>query len=300
MSNDSARRIRSYHLVLPMISPLMGIPLIMALIAIGETQVSPGPPFQSSNTVSTGIYNVLVMALIMAIATYVIYSLVRRGLIRAFEALKDVLLSIVVISSTAFFVITYVYGFNITPLMGYPTLALIAVLSALIIYASLKPNNMFVRALAIGSYSSMAGVILTIALPTWTVVLLLVALPIYDIIMVYKGLLGRLVTELSKYGEGRYPLLRGLILDMDGLGIGVGDLVLYSLLTSFTVLEYEYHGYPAMIGLIAAMASILGIFIGLLITLWYLLPIKKYAPALPIPLLLGSTPLIYLALRLMP
>ncbi len=51
----------------------------------------------------------------------------------------------------------------------------------------------------------MAGVIFTIALPAWTLAILLIALPLYDIIMVYRGgLLGRLVTELSKYGEGKY------------------------------------------------------------------------------------------------
>lgn len=213
------------------------------------------------------------------------------------------LLAIVVISSTFFYVTTYVYGYEIKPLINYPlsTIVVTAVISALIMYAAIRARNTVIRALAIGSYSSMAGgVIFTIALPAWTLVLLLIALPLYDIVMVYRGgLLGRLVTELSKYGEGKYPILRGgLILDMNGIGIGVGDLVLYSTLVSLTMIQYYMHNFPVIQSAAAALGSLIGILIGLYITFRYILPIKKYAPALPIPLLLGSIPLIYLVTTL--
>ena len=274
----------------------MAVLLILGLINIGETQVPAGPPFQSVNTSSAGLYNVAVIIIIMVIATYIIYRLIKQRLIRAFETLKNVLLAIVVISSALFYTVTYAYGYDVSPLINYPLLifVLALVISALIMYAAIKARNTVVRALAISAYSSMAGVIFTIALPTWTLAILLVALPLYDIVMVYKGLLGRLVTELSKYGEGKYPLLRGLILDMDGIGIGVGDLVLYSTLVSLTMLQYVTHGFTLIQGALASLASLVGILIGLFITFRYLLPIKKYAPALPIPILLGSIPLIYL------
>ncbi len=191
---------------------------------------------------------------------------------------------------------TYAYGYDIGPLINYPALIFVVaiIISALIMYAAIRARNTVVRALAISAYSSMAGVIFTIALPAWTLAILLVALPLYDIVMVYRGLLGRLVTELSKYGEGKYPLLRGLILDMDGIGIGVGDLVLYATLVSLTMLQYVSHNFTLIQGALASIASLIGILIGLFITFKYLLPIKKYAPALPIPILLGSIPLIYL------
>jgi hypothetical protein len=270
--------------------------LILSLIRIGETQVPAGPPFQSVNTSNAGLYNVTVIILIMVVATYIIYRLIKRGSIKAFETLKNVLLAIVIISSTLFYVSTYVYGYEIKPLIEYPLspLILTIVISALILYAAIKARNTVVRAFAISAYSSMAGVIFTIALPAWTLAILLVALPLYDIVMVYKGLLGKLVTELSKYGEGKYPILRGLILDMDGIGIGVGDLVLYATLVSLTMLEYENYGFTFIEGLMASLASLLGILIGLYMTFRYILPIKKYAPALPIPILLGSIPLLYL------
>jgi hypothetical protein len=270
--------------------------LILSLIRIGETQVPTGPPFQSVNTSNAGLYNVTVIILIMVVATYIIYRLIKRGSIKAFETLKNVLLAIVIISSTLFYVSTYVYGYEIKPLIEYPLspLILTIVISALILYAAIKARNTVVRAFAISAYSSMAGVIFTIALPAWTLAILLVALPLYDIVMVYKGLLGKLVTELSKYGEGKYPILRGLILDMDGIGIGVGDLVLYATLVSLTMLEYENYGFTFIEGLMASLASLLGILIGLYMTFRYILPIKKYAPALPIPILLGSIPLLYL------
>lgn len=295
MSNKE-RIVKSTHLLLPLISPIIAVMLILSLIRIGETQVPAGPPFQSVNTSNAGLYNVTVIILIMVVATYIIYRLIKRGSIKAFETLKNVLLAIVIISSTLFYVSTYVYGYEIKPLIEYPLspLILTIVISALILYAAIKARNTVVRAFAISAYSSMAGVIFTIALPAWTLAILLVALPLYDIVMVYKGLLGKLVTELSKYGEGKYPILRGLILDMDGIGIGVGDLVLYATLVSLTMLEYENYGFTFIEGLMASLASLLGILIGLYMTFRYILPIKKYAPALPIPILLGSIPLLYL------
>ncbi|WP_243676094.1 hypothetical protein [Vulcanisaeta distributa] len=90
-------------------------------------------------------------------------------------------------------------------------------------------------------------------------------------------------------------ILRGLILDIDGVGIGVGDLVLYATLVSLTMLQYVMHNFTFAQGALASSASLIGILIGLFITFKYILPIKKYAPALPIPILLGSIPLIYLA-----
>jgi presenilin-like A22 family membrane protease len=279
-----------------LISPIIAVMLILSLIRIGETQVPAGPPFQSVNTSNAGLYNVTVIILIMVVATYIIYRLIKRGSIKAFETLKNVLLAIVIISSTLFYVSTYVYGYEIKPLIEYPLspLILTIVISALILYAAIKARNTVVRAFAISAYSSMAGVIFTIALPAWTLAILLVALPLYDIVMVYKGLLGKLVTELSKYGEGKYPILRGLILDMDGIGIGVGDLVLYATLISLTMLEYENYGFTFIEGLMASLVSLLGILIGLYVTFKYILPIKRYAPALPVPILLGSIPLLYL------
>jgi len=288
--------IKSTHLLLPLTSPIIAVMLILSLIRIGETQVPAGPPFQSVNTSNAGLYNVTVIILIMVVATYIIYRLIKRGSIKAFETLKNVLLAIVIISSTLFYVSTYVYGYEIKPLIEYPLspLILTIVISALILYAAIKARNTVVRAFAISAYSSMAGVIFTIALPAWTLAILLVALPLYDIVMVYKGLLGKLVTELSKYGEGKYPILRGLILDMDGIGIGVGDLVLYATLVSLTMLEYENYGFTFIEGLAASLISLLGILIGLYVTFKYILPIKRYAPALPVPILLGSIPLLYL------
>jgi len=294
--SNKERIVKSTHLLLPLISPIIAVMLILSLIRIGETQVPAGPPFQSVNTSNAGLYNVTVIILIMVVATYIIYRLIKRGSIKAFETLKNVLLAIVIISSTLFYVSTYVYGYEIKPLIEYPLspLILTIVISALILYAAIKARNTVVRAFAISAYSSMAGVIFTIALPAWTLAILLVALPLYDIVMVYKGLLSKLVTELSKYGEGKYPILRGLILDMDGIGIGVGDLVLYATLVSLTMLEYENYGFTFIEGLMASLASLLGILIGLYMTFKYILPIKKYAPALPIPILLGSIPLLYL------
>ncbi|WP_054857987.1 hypothetical protein [Vulcanisaeta sp. JCM 16159] len=82
MSRREERIIKPAHLLLPLTSPVIAILLILGLINIGETQVPAGPPFQSVNTTSAGLYNVTIIIVIMIIATYAIYRLIRRGLIR--------------------------------------------------------------------------------------------------------------------------------------------------------------------------------------------------------------------------
>ncbi|WP_243678214.1 hypothetical protein [Vulcanisaeta distributa] len=66
---------------------------------------------------------------------------------------------------------------------------------------------------------------------------------------------------------------------MDGIGIGVGDLVLYATLVSLTMLQYINHNFTLIQSALASAVSLIGILIGLFITFKYLLPIKKYAPA---------------------
>ncbi|PLC67695.1 hypothetical protein B7L70_07420, partial [Vulcanisaeta sp. EB80] len=82
MSNKE-RIVKSTHLLLPLISPIIAVMLILSLIRIGETQVPAGPPFQSVNTSNAGLYNVTVIILIMVVATYIIYRLIKRGSIKA-------------------------------------------------------------------------------------------------------------------------------------------------------------------------------------------------------------------------
>ncbi len=79
VSGSEEHTIRLYHLLLPLTSPIIAILLIMTLASIGETQVPAGPPFQSTNTSSAGLYNVIVIIIIMLAATYLIYRLIKRG-----------------------------------------------------------------------------------------------------------------------------------------------------------------------------------------------------------------------------
>lgn len=88
MSRSEEHAIKSAHLILPLTSPIIAVLLILGLINIGETQVPAGPPFQSVNTSSAGLYNVAVIIVIMIVATYIIYKLIKRRLIRTFETLK--------------------------------------------------------------------------------------------------------------------------------------------------------------------------------------------------------------------
>jgi len=285
-------RVRLIHVALPMLASTMALILSILLLSLGVNSVPPGPPFNSMNTPSAGAYNVLMMIAVMIASTYMIYYLIRRGFMRLFEFIKITLLGTVVVSSTYFYVLVYTYGFGVAQVIGDLSLALPIALSIAIIYASLYSRSIPLRALGICSYSAMAGVIMMVALPAWTLGVLMAVLPIYDVIMVYRGFLGKLFSEARELGEARYSLLRGLILDMGGLGIGVGDLVIYSVLSSLTFAYYASRGL--ITALLAWSLCILGIMVGLGLTLRALLRGRKYVPALPLPIALGSLPLIYL------
>eukprot|EP01028_Stygiella_incarcerata_P011474 TRINITY_DN650_c0_g1_i2.p1 TRINITY_DN650_c0_g1~~TRINITY_DN650_c0_g1_i2.p1 ORF type:complete len:197 (-),score=46.10 TRINITY_DN650_c0_g1_i2:99-689(-) len=113
-------------------------------------------------------------------------------------------------------------------------------------------------------------------LPEWTTWAILLALVIFDLIAVLapKGPLRVLVETAQERNEPiPAPVYEG-----DGLKLGLGDFVFYSVL----VARASFSGYAAMI------ACILAIFAGLGCTLVILATTRKAMPALPISILFGA------------
>lgn len=282
MSN--LRGFKAYFIAPPLMSMVIGTLITYGLSIKHVTVPTPSPVLSSSNTVSAGIYNALVIILIAAAGLIVVYLLVRYAKLRAFSVFKDAMVLFLIYSLVSFYIYEYAayYGayWLLTIVTYYPlTLTLAAILG----YISLYSNNQWLRAIGIVAYSAMAGSILAMSLPPMTAIIVPMALAVYDVLMVYKGLLGRLA-ESMKGGLGR-SLLRGLVLDLKDTAIGVGDLVVYSLMSSFIV-----YVNAASIG--ALVVLYVGVLLGFYATYRFLIPLRGYAPALPLPILIGFIPAI--------
>ena len=277
------RRFKPYFILPPALAMVMGFLMTLGLVVRHVQVPAPTPVMSSSNTVEAGIYNNVVIVAMAAAGLAVVYILIKRGLIRVFAYFKDALIIFLIYSLVTFYVFEYAQSYGLIPLLlvstFYPlTLGLTAALS----YMSLYSGSQWLRMIGIVSYSAMAGSLLAMSLPPLTAALVPIVLAVYDLFMVYKGLLGRLV-ESMKGGVGR-SILRGLVLDLKDTAIGVGDLVIYSLMSSFIV---------AVAGLNAVALYIillLGVLLGFYLTYRVLIPLRGYAPALPLPVLLGFIP----------
>lgn len=109
-------------------------------------------------------------------------------------------------------------------------------------------------------------------LSLWSAVLILVFLAVYDIFAVYKGSVG-------KIAQNGLDDLQGLTYAFKDIQMGLGDLVFYSMLVGAMVFGFQSTFIPAI-------ASIIGILVGSIIT-FYMLEKKGIFPGLPFPIMLG-------------
>ena len=279
------------YLAAPLMAMMLGSALAVGLVSVHVTYVPSGPPFKQSNTVQSGVYNILIIVILMVTMTAIIYALIRYGKIKLFTAMKATLITIMVFSMVAFFTGVFSYLYDI-PLFNnaYVLYAFITALSALIVYCALAREGLC-STVSITLYSAMAGTILSITFPPLTLLILPIALIIYDIVMVYKGLLGKLVSSSGEEERReKRNILKGLMVDIGDLGLGVGDLVIYSMIASLDVLVSSSLG--PLVTAITVLGSMACVSSGLIITIEVLLPKKGYAPALPIPVALGLIPFI--------
>ncbi|MGC9135856.1 hypothetical protein [Caldivirga sp.] len=276
---------KPYFIVPPLSSMLMGALLTIGLTLKHAYIPTPSPVISSSNTVSAGFYNSLVILLMALAGLIVVYLLIRYAKFKAFAIFKDAMIIFLIYTLVTFYLYEYATYYNIYPLLlvitFYPlSLGLTAVLG----YFSLYSNSQVLRSIGIVSYSAMAGSLLATSLPPVTAAMVPIVLAVYDAFMVYKGLLGKLA-ESMKGNTGR-SLLRGLVLDLRNTAIGVGDLVVYSLMSSFTISLAS----DSMV--LTLTVLVLGVLVGFYATYRILLPFRGYAPALPLPVLLGFVPVI--------
>lgn len=212
--------------------------------------------------------NTLLIIIIITIAGVVLLYVARK-IPRLFKSLLYVMIWIISFGISMLYLFLGMVLFEI-PVNEALFIYSIALASA-ITYFTLKGGE--VKSSIAASYiASGAGCILGVSIPYWTFLILVIGISVYDVVAVFKG-------HLSSISKSDAPLLRGLVIEVGDIALGLGDLFFYSLTISAILFNY---------GVASAITSTASIMIGYLIVV-YALNKRRQLPGLPIPLLLSLT-----------
>jgi len=212
--------------------------------------------------------NTLIIILVITLAGVILLYIARR-MPRIFRSLIAALIWTVSfgISMLYLFLGMILYNISISEALFIYSI----ILASIITYFTVKGGE--IKSSIASSYiASGAGSILGVSIPYWTFLILIIGISIYDIVAVFKG-------HLSSITKSDAPLLRGLVVEVGDIALGLGDLFFYSLTISAILFNY---------GIASALASTTSIIIGYTIVI-YTLNKRRQLPGLPIPLLLALT-----------
>ncbi len=282
-------KISLFRVTLPIIITLI-MSVLLSLTILRTLSVSTSLPEINTTTVASGMATTSLFVLIMIIGTLSIYLMIRKRRTSTLNFLKIILLGIAIYTAIFLYL-------NLTSCVKipYPLLHVISALFTFIVmYLSLSVKNVLIRTLSTCLYSSLVGIFLILVLHYMVILTLLIVLIIYDVVMVYRGLLGRIIKEVGTESKVGYSILRGLVLELDGLILGVGDLIMYSVLEVLCLETAILKGLNVAMIICSTLLTGLGVLGGYVLTVKYILPRKGYAPALSVPIMLGIIPVIML------
>ena len=210
--------------------------------------------------------NTLIVILVITVAGVVLLYMARR-MPRVFKSLITSLIWIVSFGISMLYL--FLGMILINTYISETLFIYSAILASVITYFTVKGGEL--KSSISSSYiASGAGSILGVSIPYWTFLILIIGISIYDIIAVFKG-------HLSSISKSDAPLLRGLVVEIGDVALGLGDLFFYSLTISAILFNY---------GITPAITSSTSIITGYTIVI-YTLNKRKQLPGLPIPLLLA-------------
>lgn len=244
-------------------------------------------PYVQEETPSAAAWNTVILLAIVLVATTAIYFFIKHGKVSLIRAVSLILWAILAYGISGIYMyLLAVIGLPINVALYHVATIALAVAIPVLIYVGPARTPVLL------TMGSLAGAFLGHTLPNTTIIMILLAFSAYDAVMVYKGLLGKIIRSLGPpkpHGERAQKAadtLLGFVVRIGDSALGMGDVVMYSL--EISLLYF-------MLGLFGAILSALGILVGLAITFKVLLARHGYAPALPIPLVLGMSPLLLLA-----
>uniref|UniRef100_A0A7C3SLI4 Uncharacterized protein n=2 Tax=Thermofilum pendens TaxID=2269 RepID=A0A7C3SLI4_THEPE len=151
----------------------------------------------------------------------------------------------------------------------------IAFLTAFLV---VKPLSLTLLSALLLLYGVMVGPIFTAMLTPLSTVAVSATLAAYDAYSVTRGPLKRFLETLSQHqdsGKNRGELLRGAVVHIGPLSLGMGDVLVYSMLSPLFLATPSY-------SLLRWIVCSVGLLAGFLATLW-MLRRRHFMPALPLP-----------------
>lgn len=258
---------------------ILSLSAYFGLLLSGVDLTYIGFPFSSENSVESAVMNSFVFLALVLLGTLIMFLIIRS---RRTPMLPLVMAGAVLFSFWGILEVFLELVVPVPPSM-YPVCEVLAIgVSVLTAILIIKPFSIFLLDLLLVLYGSMAGSLFYAILPPWSVISVAVVLAVYDLYSVFRGPLRRILESTVSETEGQQRIpgsLRGGVIYIGGLALGMGDVLIYSMLSPLYLL------YPTP----SPLRWILGTFslmVGFLLTL-RMLKKRRFMPALPLPVLLS-------------
>jgi len=256
-----------------------------------KVEVPSYQPFGNVTVTQAGL-NAAALVLPAVVMTLVLIVLLKIFGFKLFTYLLSVLPLFIAIIANPLFVYTTVN--NYLPFMAGPIALLSTALLAVAIFYSTIKNIRWLSSASTFLISAEVGALFALMLQPPTLFLVPLAFAFYDIYAVFAGPLKIFISELTK---SRFPRARKITVkkikqsinlgvfaaNIGGFTIGTGDLIFYSLVTAAAFV---------MKGVVAAVATMAAVNVGVALTFFILIKYKKVLPGLPLPIFLGVATLV--------
>ncbi|MGB9786056.1 MAG: hypothetical protein ACP5II_03375 [Infirmifilum sp.] len=238
-----------------------------------------GLPFASENSVGSVLINSVVFLGLVLIGTLIIMVIIRSrrthvlpvimagSILFSFWGILELILELVAPFPPGF------EQWRELLAIGIPLLTAILIL---------RPFSLVLLNLLLMLYGSMAGALFYAVLPPWSILSIAVTLAAYDLYSVFRGPLRRILESTVSGESARQEppsSLRGAVVYIGGLALGMGDVLIYSMLSPLFLL------YPSPSLIRWSLASLM-LLAGFLLTL-LMLRKRRFMPALPLPVTLS-------------
>jgi hypothetical protein len=237
---------------------------------------------ESQGGIVAAAINAIILSVLPLIGALILLAILkkrRKLLLKAFIGAGFLLAGFtifsIILASALMFTFTTVQG-ETAFMIAIPVSLILNIILVFVILSNKVPQG--TKNFAAVIYGGGIGTLLGTALPLWTGLLMVMGISIYDIYSVRSGPIKEIV-KVSKEQQESIPGLSYMSSDWE---IGLGDLGIYSMLVSLAQTQF---------GLVACMASIIGVLAGSLLTL-QLLKKREFLPGLPITSLIGAIPIV--------
>jgi len=239
--------------------------------------VNPVGGLTGGEPVESSAGNAVLLVGLAFLLTLGLVWLLRNKRVTSFKLI--IFASVAIASFTITLVTADVFAFNNLPPsaeipFSFGVASLVVVLIGYVIFVR---NVLWLSTGILAFVGAEVGSFFAESLPPLTALVLPAAFAIYDIYAVFKGPLKMLI------GTAPNVALVGMSIRAGVFTLGLGDIVFYTMLPSLALLQAGY---------LAALATILAIDLGVVLTL-FLLSRRKLLPGLPIPMLFGIVVLLF-------